>query len=63
VADPSMSLKYQLQNVAVAAGVTITAATADGVNFLGKLSQDGKQITGDIILPNGTGHKISMTRP
>jgi len=63
VADPSASMKYQFQNVAVAAGGTITAITADGVNFLGKLSQDGKQITGDIILPNGTGHKISISRP
>jgi hypothetical protein len=63
VADPSVSLKYQFQKLTVAAGGTITGITADGVNFLGKLSQDGKQITGDIILPSGTGHKISLTRP
>jgi len=61
--DPSGSIKYQLQNVAVSAGGAITAITADGTNFLGQLSKDGKQIRGDIILPNGTGHKISVTRP
>jgi hypothetical protein len=63
VADPSASMKYQFQNVTVSAGGTITAFTADGTNFLGKLSQDGKTITGDIILANGTGHKISVSRP
>jgi len=63
VADPSLSINYQFQKLTVAAGGTITGITADGVNFLGKLSQDGKQITGDIILPSGTGHKISMSRP
>jgi len=63
VADPSASMKYQFQKLTVSAGGMITGITADGVNFLGKLSQDGKQITGDIILPSGTGHKISMMRP
>jgi hypothetical protein len=63
VADPSPSMKYQFQSVTVSAGGAITAITQDGTNFLGKLSQDGKQITGDIILANGTGHKISMSRP
>lgn len=63
VADPSGSIKYQFQNLAVSAGGTITAITLDGTNFLGKLSKNGKQITGDIILANGTGHKISMSRP
>jgi hypothetical protein len=63
VADPSVSMKFQFQTVTVSASGTITAITADGTNFLGKLSQDGKQITGDIILANGTGHKISMSRP
>jgi hypothetical protein len=63
VADPSVSMNLQFRNVAVAAGGTITGVTSDQVNFLGKLSQDGKQITGDIILPSGTGHKISMSRP
>jgi hypothetical protein len=63
VGDPSGSVKYQFQNLAVSAGGTITAITLDGTNFLGKLSKDGNQITGDIILANGTGHKISMSRP
>jgi len=63
VADPSASLKFQFQNLAVSSGGTITAITADGTNFLGKLSQDGKKITGDIVLASGTGHKISMSRP
>ena len=63
VADPSVSMNLQFRNVAVAAGGTITAITSDQVNFLGKLSADGKLITGDIILPSGTGHKISMSRP
>jgi hypothetical protein len=63
VADPSASINYRFQNVVVAASGTITAITADGINFLGKISPDGKQITGDIILPNGTGHKISISRP
>jgi hypothetical protein len=63
VADPSVSMKYEFQKLAVAAGGTITGITADGVNFLGKVSPDGKQITGDIILPSGTGHKISLSRP
>jgi hypothetical protein len=62
VTDPSASLKYQFQNVAVSAGGTITAITADGTNFLGELSQDRKQITGDIVLSSGTGHKISLGR-
>jgi hypothetical protein len=63
VADPTVSMNLQFRNVAVAAGGTITGVTSDQVNFLGKLSVDGKQITGDIILPSGTGHKISMSRP
>jgi hypothetical protein len=63
VADPSVSMNLQFRNVAVAAGGTITGVTSDQVNFLGKLSADGKQITGDIILPMGTGHKVSMSRP
>jgi hypothetical protein len=63
VADSSASMMYQFQKLKVAAGGTITGITADGINFLGKLSADGKQITGDIILPSGTGHKISLSRP
>lgn len=63
VADPSGAIKYQLQNLAVSSGGTITASGADGTNFLGALSQDGKQITGDLVLASGTGHKISLTRP
>jgi hypothetical protein len=63
VTDPSVSMKFQFQNVSAGSGGTITATTSDQVNFLGKLSPDGKQMTGDIILPMGTGHKISMTRP
>ena len=63
VADPSGPLTYQFQNLAVSASGAVTASTLEGTNFLGKLSQDGKQISGDIILANGTGHKISMSRP
>jgi hypothetical protein len=63
VDDPSGSMIYKFRNVTVSASGTITGITPDGTNFLGKLSQDGKQITGDIILPSGTGHKISMSRP
>jgi hypothetical protein len=63
VSDPAVPMNYQFQKLTVSAGGTITGITADGVNFLGKISQDGKQITGDIILPSGTGHKISMSRP
>ncbi len=63
VADPSVSMNLQFRNVAVAAGGIVTGLTSDQVNFLGKLSADGKQMSGDIILPSGTGHKISMTRP
>jgi hypothetical protein len=63
VADPSGSIQYQFQNLTVSASGTITAITLDGTNFLGKLSNDGKQITGDIILASGTGHKISLGRP
>jgi hypothetical protein len=63
VADPSVSMQYELQNVKVSSGGTITAITPDQTNFLGKISADGKQITGDIILPSGTGHKISLSRP
>jgi len=62
-ADPSASINYQFQKVAVSASGTITAITADGTNLVGNLSKDRKQITGDIILASGTGHKISMTRP
>lgn len=63
VAGPSVSMNLQFRNVAVAAGGIVTGLTSDQVNFLGKLSPDGKQMTGDIILPSGTGHKISMSRP
>jgi hypothetical protein len=63
VADPSGSLQYPFQKVVVSAGGTITAITSDGTNLVGKLSADGKQMTGDIILASGTGHKISLTRP
>jgi hypothetical protein len=63
VADPSVPMDFQFRNVAVAASGTITGVTFDQVNFLGKLSQDGKKMTGDIILPSGTGHKISVSRP
>ncbi len=63
VADPSGAIKYQLQNLAVTPGGTITASGADGTNFLGALSQDGKQITGDLVLASGTGHKVSLSRP
>jgi hypothetical protein len=63
VSDPAVPMNYQFQKLTVSAGGTITGITADGVNFLGEISQDGKQITGDIILPSGTGHKISMSRP
>jgi hypothetical protein len=63
VTDPSVSMKYEFQKLSVSAGGTITGITADGIDFLGKLSQDGKEITGDIILPSGTGHKISVSRP
>jgi hypothetical protein len=63
VSDPAVSMNLQFRNVTVAAGGTITGVTSDQVNFLGKLSQDSKQITGDIILPSGTGHKIAMSRP
>ncbi len=63
VADPSAPMNFQFQSVTASAGGAITAITADGTNFLGRLSQDGKQITGDIILANGTGHKISISRP
>ena len=63
VTDPSVPMKYEFQKLTVSAGGTITGITADGIDFLGKLSQDRKQITGDIILPSGTGHKISISRP
>src|SRR6202790_269250 len=56
VADPSVSMNLQFRNVAVAAGGIVTGLTSDQVNFLGKLSADGRQMTGDIILPSGTGH-------
>jgi len=63
VTDPSAPMQYQFQKVTVSAGGTVAAITADGVNFIGKISQDGKQLSGDIILPSGTGHKISLSRP
>lgn len=63
VADPSGTIQYQFQNLTVSAGGTVTANTADGTNFLGALSADGKQITGDLVLASGTGHKISLSRP
>ena len=63
VADPSASMNLQFRNVMVAAGGIVTGLTSDQVNFLGKLSADGKQMTGDIILPSGTGHKVSISRP
>jgi len=63
VADPSVSMSLQFRNVAVGTGGIVTGLTSDQVNFLGKLSADGKQMTGDIILPSGTGHKISISRP
>jgi len=63
VADPSVSMNLQFRNVAVSADGAITGVTSDQVNFLGKLSADGNRITGDIILPSGTGHKISISRP
>ncbi len=63
VADPSVSMNLQFRNVAVAAGGIVTGLTSDQVNFLGKLSADEKQMTGDIILPSGSGHKISISRP
>ena len=63
VADPSGTIEYHLQNLSVSATGTITANTTDGTNFLGALSKDGKQISGDIVLLSGTGHKISLNRP
>lgn len=63
VTDPGAAVKYDFQKVTVAPGGTITAITADGVNLVGKVSADAKQMTGDIILPSGTGHKISLARP
>jgi len=63
VADPSGTIEYHLQNLSVSATGTITANTTDGTNFLGALSKDGKQISGDIVLSSGTGHKISLNRP
>jgi hypothetical protein len=63
VADPTVALNYEFRTITVSANGVITGITADEVNFLGKLSPDGKQITGDIVLPSGTGHKISMSRP
>ena len=63
VADPSGSFRYEFQNVSVAASGTITAVTGDGTNLIGKLSSDGKQISGDIVLASGTGHKITLSRP
>jgi hypothetical protein len=63
VADPSGTIKYEFQNLTASASGTITAITADGTNLVAKLSTDGKQMTGDIILASGTGHKISLSRP
>src|ERR1700739_1285087 len=63
VADPSGTIKYEFQNLTASASGTITGITADGTNLVGKLSTDDKQLTGDIILASGTGHKISLNRP
>jgi len=63
VADPSGPIKYEFQSVSASSGGTITAITADGTNLVGKLSTDGKQLTGDINRASGTGHKISLSRP
>lgn len=61
--DSASPTKYEFEKVSVAGGGTITAITSSGVNLVGKLSADGKQMTGDVILPSGTGHKISLSRP
>ena len=63
VADPAGAVKFPLANLAVSASGTITANNSAGANFLGQLSADGKQITGDLVLASGTGHKITLTRP
>lgn len=63
VADPAGAIKYQFENLAVSAAGTITGNTTDGTNFLGQVSKDGKQLTGDLVLASGTGHKISLNRP
>jgi len=63
LADPTEAVKYQLLNLLLAPDGTITAHAPDGTNLIAKLSQDGKQITGDVILASGTGHKISLGRP
>jgi hypothetical protein len=60
--DPVPPIKYEFQKISFADGGTFTAITADGVNLVGKVSADGKQMTGDVILPSGTGHKISLSR-
>lgn len=62
VADPAGVVKFQFQNLASSAAGTVTGNTTDGANFLGQLSKDGKQLTGDLVLATGTGHKISLTR-
>lgn len=62
LADPAGSVKYEWINLMASSDGTITAHTSEGANLIGKLSQDGKQITGDIILASGTGHKISLSR-
>jgi len=61
--DPALAVKYEFQKIDVAGGGAFTAITADGVNLVGNVSADGKQMTGDVILPSGTGHKISLSRP
>ncbi len=63
VADPAGTAKYQFINLAVSPNGTVTGNTRDGSNLLGQLSKDGKQITGDLVLASGTGHKISLSRP
>lgn len=63
IADPSGQIQFSFTNLAVSANGTITASNAEGSNFLAQLSADGKQITGDLVLASGTGHKITLTRP
>jgi hypothetical protein len=62
IADPAGAVKFPFENLAVSASGTITANNSDGANFLGQLSSDGKQITGDLVLATGTGHKVTLTR-
>ena len=62
IADPGGEIQFSFTNLAVSASGTITASNAEGSNFLAQLSTDGKQITGDLVLATGTGHKITLTR-